>query len=130
MIWTFFIRPKILTYYIVCFKTFNSLKNGFKTVFIMSYIIDISVIIGLPLMSYIILKKHLCNLDTKEINIKYGSLYQNLNKNKSSVKTFISTQCIYRIQIALTSVFMQGIYCSSVITYIVCSVFYTSLVFF
>ena len=67
---------------------------------------DSIVVVGLPIVSFVILKKNFSILDKEEQQIKYGSLYLNLNQKKSSVKSFLTLQSFYRIKIALASVYL------------------------
>ena len=127
--WTFFIQPKILTYYIICHNLLNSVLAEKEFKLTLKNVIDAVVMVGLPVFSYLLLKTNSNILDQEEFEIKFGSLYGNLNKDKSSTISFTSLFCLHRIVIAFASVFLQTTSVGSTIPYLVCSIVYSSLMF-
>ena len=72
----------------------------------MKNILDLIVVIGLPIFSYTILKKNSGKLEDEEFKAKFGSLYGNLNPEKSSAISFTTIFCLHRIVIATSSVWL------------------------
>lgn len=127
--WSSILRPRILTYFCVSIKLFESLGKPLNNEFLTSYILDSITIIMLPIYAFIILHKNFSYLGNVDFESKYGSLYGNLSHMKRSTVSFLPIQCLVRIFLGFITVFCQQTSIGSIIPYMTTSVFYTALIF-
>lgn len=69
--------------------------------------IKLFLLVSLPIFSYLYLKKNNDRLDDEAFENSYGTLYQNLDRDRSSVYKMTSLFCIRRICIAISTIFLN-----------------------
>ena len=67
----------------------------------------LTVLLILPFLSYFILKRNRDKISTEEFDLKFGTLYLNMNTSKPAVLTFTSFFCLKRLFISLGTVFLN-----------------------
>ena len=120
LFWTLIIRPKILTYYPICYTVFSKINQVLNLASI-ALIIDIATVVFLPIISFYILTKNYLIIEQKEFKSSYESLYVNLKTNHKSATFYITIFCIRRILIGFSSVFWQQTCVGTIFPYMISS---------
>ena len=118
-IWNSVIRSQIQFYFPVCLIIFSQFKSStLEPKDLPALLIKFSLLYMLPLFSYIYLRTNKKDLEKKEFEEKWGSLYTNLYPLKDSVYEVTSIFCIKRILYAIGTVYMGNYVVPNIYVYI------------